>query len=198
MKYSIFMGSPKHAGNTVALLDFFLAESKSLGVDLDVFWLYEKDIRPCLGCGKCQDLEPGSCVQRDDFLSLYQSIQSSDVLLFATPIYSWYCTAPMKASLDRLISSGCPYYGHKRQLSGLRAKRVASLITCGYPIKHGADLWEDGLKRYCEHGEMEYLGIFRKYDLGNPNSLIDEKTQAELHDFAQALYLAANQTSIEV
>ena len=35
-------------------------------------------------------------------------------LLGATPIYSWYCTPPMKAVLDRLVYGMNKYYGRRR------------------------------------------------------------------------------------
>lgn len=34
------------------------------------------------------------CVQEDDFQSLFGSMADCNVLVLATPIYGWYCTAP--------------------------------------------------------------------------------------------------------
>ena len=104
MKYTILMGSPNRDGNTAALLRLFREECETLGVEQEVFWLYEQDIHPCLGCKACQEvLDDLGCVHTDDLRKIYDSVQSSDLLVLATPIYSWFCTPPMKAALDRLI-----------------------------------------------------------------------------------------------
>ena len=112
MKYTILMGSPNRDGNTAALLEYFMDENAEMGIEQDVIYLYDRDIKPCLGCKSCQNVtgELG-CVQGDDFQAIFNSIQTSDVLILATPIYSWYCTPPMKAVMDRLIYAGCKYYG---------------------------------------------------------------------------------------
>jgi len=34
-----------------------------------------------------------------------------DLLVLASPIYSWYCSPPMKAVLDRLVYGMNKYYG---------------------------------------------------------------------------------------
>ena len=184
------MGSPNHDGNTAALLKPFWEENQEMGIEQDVIWLYERDIKPCLGCKACQNVKGSlGCVREDDFEAIYHSIQTSDVLVFATPIYSWYCTAPMKALMDRLIYAGCKYYGAEKQRSSLWMKQVAAITTCGYRPEKGADLWEDGLKRWCRHGEMDYLGMFCHRDIGRKEVFMDEATELDVRDFAHALYI---------
>ena len=95
MKYTILMGSPNHDGNTAALLRPFLETNEELGVEQAVVWLYEKNIQPCTGCKNCQDVVGSlGCVHNDDFEALYHQILDSDLLVLATPIYSWFCTPP--------------------------------------------------------------------------------------------------------
>ena len=190
MKYTILMGSPNRDGNTAALLRPFLEENQEMGIEQDVIWLYERDIKPCLGCKACQNAKGClGCVQEDDFQSVFDSIQTSDVLVLATPIYSWFCTPPMKAVMDRLIYAGCKYYGEEKQPSAYWMKQVATLTTCGYKPSHGADLWEEALKRWCKHGEMDYLGMYCRRDTGKKEEFMDEKTEFDVRDFAHALYI---------
>ncbi|MCI8871112.1 MAG: flavodoxin family protein [Lawsonibacter sp.] len=189
MKYTILMGSPNRRGNTAALLRPFLEENQEMGIEQEVVWLYERDIRPCLGCKACQNAAGClGCVQRDDFQAIFDSVQTSDVLVLATPIYSWFCTAPMKAAMDRLIYAGCKYYGREKQPSAYWMKQVASIVSCGYPPEKGADLWEEGLRRWCRHGEMDYLGMFCRRDTGT-EEFLDSKTEFDIRDFAHALYI---------
>ena len=190
MKYTILLGSPNRDGNTAALLRPFLEENQEMGIEQDVIWLYERDIKPCRGCKACQNVKGClGCVQEDDFQSVFDSIQTSDVLVLATPIYSWFCTPPMKAVMDRLIYAGCKYYGEEKQPSAYWMKQVATLTTCGYKPSHGADLWEEALKRWCKHGEMDYLGMYCRRDMGKKEEFMDEKTEFDVRDFAHALYI---------
>ena len=66
-----------------------------------------------------------------------------DLLLLASPIYLWSCTAPMKVALDRCIYALCKYYGDEKGPSLWEGKAVAALTTCGYRVEKGADLWEE-------------------------------------------------------
>ena len=190
MKYTILMGSPKRDGNTAALLEYFMDENAEMGIEQDVVWLYDRDIKPCLGCKACQDqTDCLGCVQNDDFQAIFDSIQSSDVLVLATPIHSWYCTPPMKAVMDRLIYAGCKYYGKEKQQSAYFMKQVATITTCGYKPNKGADLWEEGLRRWCDHAEMDYLGMFCRRDMGNKDDFTSHQVEFDMRDFAHALYI---------
>jgi len=190
MKYTILMGSPKHDGNTAALLDYFMDENQEMGIEQDVIWLYDRAINPCLGCKACQDAVGClGCVQDDDFEAIFNSIQTSDVLILATPIYSWFCTPPMKAVMDRLIYAGCKYYGEEKQRSAYFMKQVATITTCGYKPNKGADLWEEGLRRWCDHAEMDYLGMFCRRDIGKKEDFTNPQVEFDVRDFAHALYI---------
>lgn len=190
MKYTILMGSPRHDGNTAALLRPFMEENQSRGIEQEVIWLYEKNIQPCLGCKNCQDVRDGlGCIHSDDFQQIFDSIQSSDLVIFATPIYSWFCTPPMKALMDRLIYAGCKYYGEEKQRSVYTGKKVATIATCGYAPEKGADLWKEGLKRWCKHGEMDYLGMYCHRDLGRKDEFMTEVVEKEMRDFARAWHI---------
>lgn len=190
MKYTILVGSPNRDGHTAAMLKPFLDENQEMGIEQDVIWLYERDIKPCVGCKTCQNkTDCLGCVHEDDFQAIFDSIQTSDVLVLATPIYSWFCTPPMKAVMDRLIYAGCKYYGEEKQRSAYWMKQVATLTTCGYPENKGADLWEEGLRRWCKHGEMDYLGMFCRRDTGKEAEFMNERVEFDIRDFAHALYI---------
>ena len=108
MRVCILMGSPRKNGNTNALRLPFQDELEHLGHTVTTHWLYDLDIRPCTACRTCQrDWSGMSCAIRDDVPRLAEEILQSDLLVLATPIYSWYCTPPMKALLDRLVYGLC-------------------------------------------------------------------------------------------
>ena len=191
MKFCILMGSPRREGNTAALLRPFLEECAAMEVETETIWLYDKKIDPCLGCGTCQDrLKELGCVQEDDFEEIFRSMAACDALIFATPIYSWYCTPPMKALMDRAVYAGVKNYGRERGPKLLEGRRAAALTTCGYPPERGADLWEEGVRRWCRHGNVEYLGILCRRDWGGTEPFLNEDREQAARDFAQAIRMA--------
>ena len=191
MKVTILQGSPRREGNTAFLTQAFRDECTRLGVETHYVHLYGEDIRPCLGCMACQDVLDGlGCVQRDGFEPVFRTMAESDVIVLATPIYAWYCTAPMKDLVDRAIYAGNKNYGKERGPAMLAGKKIASIVTCGYPAEKGADLWEAGLKRWCKHGKMEYMGMLCRRDLGRSIPFRDEEKEQAARDFARAIYLS--------
>ena len=191
MKFTILFGSPRPKGNTAALLAPFLDECAGMGVETRRIDLYQQDLRPCVGCMACQNCLDGlGCVQKDDVGPVFEEMLSGDLLVFATPIYSWYCTPPMKALMDRVIYAGVKKYSPEKGMSLLEGMRVASIATCGHPSERGAELWAEGLKRWCGHGKMEYIGIFCRCDPGRQRPFMDEARERDVRDYAQALRLA--------
>ncbi len=191
MRVCLLQGSPRKGGNTAALAEEFLDECGSLGMERCRIDLYDGQVLPCLGCMACQD-HPGGpgCVQKDGFEELFSRMADSQLIVLATPIYAFFCTAPMKALLDRTIYAGNKRYGAAPAQHLLEGRRLASIATCGYPPERGADLWEEGLKRLCRHSGMEYMGLFCRRDWGRETPFLDGEKARAVRDFAQALHLA--------
>ena len=185
-KFCVLMGSPRINGNTAELLKPFIAELKNSGNTVDYITLADKNIQPCRGCYSCQyvDGEYG-CVLQDDVLKIMESIINSDCIVFATPIYTWYCTAPMKALLDRHYGLN-KYYG-KAKGSLWAGKSVAIIATHGYDAEYAAEPFETGIKRLCEHSHVEYAGMYSVRHEENITSFQTEEAVAGAKSFAQQL-----------
>ena len=117
--------SPRKKGNTNWLTDIVVDELRAVGCEVFEFDLFDMEIKPCTACRWCQkDWDSVSCIQKDDMQPIFDAILKSDVILLATPIYSWYCTPPMKAMLDRLVYAMNMYYGDERGPSIWAGKEV--------------------------------------------------------------------------
>ena len=142
MKVCILMGSPRKQGNTNALLVPFRQELEALGAETETVWLHDLDIRPCTACRACQrDWTVFGCARRDDVPAIFDRVLACDLIVLATPIYSWYCTPPMKALLDRLVYGMNKYYGAEKGPALWAGKAMALLLTCGYRPEQGCDLF---------------------------------------------------------
>ena len=188
---TIFRSSPRNHGNTNALTDIVADRFREEGRDVREFDLTRMDIRPCLACRTCQqDWSEVSCVQADDMHQIFDAIMESDLLVLATPIYSWYCTPPMKAMLDRLVYAMNMYYGEERGPSLWKGKKVALIVTSGYPADKGPDLLEEGIRRYCKHSKLEYTEMLWGRHLGYTVDFMDEEKQSQAVAFADRLLAA--------
>ena len=188
MKTYILMASPRKEGNTAALVVPFMDELKSAGHEAEMVWLYDKDIQPCLACRVCQkDWTKFGCARQDDVQEIFDEILDADLIVFATPIYCWYCTAPMKALMDRLVYGMNKYYSDEKGPALWAGKAVASITTCGYRPERGADLWEEGLKRYCKHSGLTYLGQLAERHLGYDTEFMDAEKEVRAREFARKI-----------
>ena len=184
MKCTVLMGSPRKQGNTACALKILTDEMENAGVQCRVVDLYEENPAPCLGCKCCQDAEDFGCVQNDSLIHIYDEIADSDLLLLASPIYCWFCTAPMKAAMDRLIYATNKFYGSSgKKYMLLKGKSLAALATCGYPAEKGSDIWEDGLRRWCKHGKMNYFGMLTLRDFGGEAPFMTKAYEEQTRTF---------------
>jgi multimeric flavodoxin WrbA len=187
-KIYILMGSPRKKGNTIQLLTPFIQEMEAHGCECKTVWLYDKDIRPCTACRGCQkDWTIFGCVQKDDMQEIFDDILACDLLVLATPIYSWYCTPPMKAVLDRLVYGMNKYYGDERGPAIWAGKQIALITTCGYAPDKGADLFEEGMKRYCKHSQLQYVDMLCERDLGYKSIFMDDTKAGHACEFAHKM-----------
>ncbi|MBQ9015425.1 MAG: flavodoxin family protein [Firmicutes bacterium] len=187
-RITVFRASPRKNGNTNALTDVVVTRFRSRGCNVTEFSLYDMDIRPCIACRQCQrDWETVTCVQQDDMHQMIGAICESDLLILATPVYSWYCTPPMKAMLDRLVYMMNMYYGGERGPSLWKGKQLALITTCGYPPEKGADLLEEGIRRYCKHSQLSYEGMLCGRHMGYDTQFMDDDKHAQAIAFADGL-----------
>ena len=188
MKILILMGSGRKAGNTAALLKPFTQELISGGAEVETVWLYDRDIRPCVACRTCQkDWTAFGCCIEDDVQSIAEQILAADLIVLATPIYSFFCTPPMKALLDRLVYCMNKYYGGEKGPALWEGKAVALLMTCGYRPEKGCDLFEEAMRRYCKHSALRYLGSHAERHLGYDVPFMDGEKGARTRAFARDL-----------
>lgn len=132
---------------------------------------------------------------------IFNCILSSDLIILASPIYSWYCTPPMKAALDRLVYGMNKFYGSPEGDENPKGKKAAKepgpslwegkhlaiITTCGYRPERGADLFEEGIKRYCRHSRLRYLGMLAERHMGYGTVFMDAEKESRAREFAKIL-----------
>ena len=186
MKFCVLMGSPRLNKNTAEICKPFIETLKENGAETVYITLADKTILPCKGCYACQDIaERYGCVQEDDAIWIIEEMLAADVVVFATPIYTWFCTPPMKALLDRFYGLN-KFYGTASG-SLWAGKKVALITTNGYDEEYGAGPFRDGMIRLCEHSKLKFLGMYSVRDLDDLASFRSPEAVDGAKAFAQKL-----------
>jgi multimeric flavodoxin WrbA len=104
-KILAFSGSLRHEGNTDTLLKYVAAGAEKAGAEVELVFLREYAIQPCIGCEKCR--QSRYCANWHDGMdTLYPKIEASHAFIIGSPVHNYNITAILKAFIDRLY----PFY----------------------------------------------------------------------------------------
>ena len=203
-KILVLTASPRKEGNTNALVKAFCDGIDEINAEregkeeceYEIFDLCRADMKSCTACRHCQrSTDIPGCIQGDD--EIFEKVLRADLIVLATPVYSWFCTPPAKAFLDRCVYAMNKYYGYDgaegpgigRGTALMEGKAMALITTCGYPVNMGADLLEEGIKRYCRHSKIKYAGMLAEQHKGYDVPFMDDDKKAEAKAFAKSIAL---------
>ena len=193
VKVLVLQGSPHKNGNTKQFSAPFMDELRKNGVAVQEEWIYDKKLKPCMGCGVCQDrLGQLGCVQEDDFAQLVNQMLEADVTVFSTPIYACFPPGPVKIFLDRLIYAPIKLYGKEKAPSLLAGKACAVMITGGASPQRMIVPFETALLALTARHEMKYLGWTGGTDPGKAYVFMNEKKEQRAREFAHTVMDGAN------
>lgn len=140
MKITVFNGSHRgENGNTHVMVEEFSYGARDVGAEVENIFLIKKEIKPCLSCFTCWVKTPGKCIIKDDMKDLLSKFMSSDIVVFATPIYVDNITGIMKIFIDRLIPLIDPHYEKDEVGECRHTKRFEKypkfvvISNCSYP-----------------------------------------------------------------
>lgn len=102
-KILILDGSTRKMGNTSVLLQHFINGAKNNTENIEQVQAKDVDIKYCKGCLRCNLIKRCS-IRDDDWGDLSEKIDEADILVFASPIYFHYVSAPLKNIIDRFRS----------------------------------------------------------------------------------------------
>ena len=103
-KIIILNGAARKNGNTAKLVDAFTDGATSVGNQVKTFYLDGMDIHSCKGCLCAGRDSKSPCSQKDDMDQIYAEFEAADVVVFASPVYFWTITGPLKTAADRLYA----------------------------------------------------------------------------------------------
>lgn len=189
-------------GITSLILKPFLEGIKEAGGSVELFYNKKLDINPCQGCFSCAINNPGECFQKDDMQMLYPKFHSTDIWIFATPLYVNGMTGPMKNLIDRiLIPMGEPGlelrngHCHHPLREVVKNSKIILVSNCGYWELDNFDLLVEHIKALCFHAEREFAGALLRPHGYAFKSMIENKRNVE--DILEAAREAGKQLIME-
>ena len=202
MKVLLVNGSPHEKGCTYTALCEIEKALNNNGVDAEIFWLGNKAVRGCIGCGGCRN-NGGHCVFDDDVTNtLIDKAAQADGFVFGSPVHYAAPSGTICAVLDRAFFAGSKNFKYKPGAAILSCRRAGStaafdvlnkyftisnmpLVSSGYwNMVHGAKA-EDVLKDEEGIQIMRTLGnnmswLLKCIELGAANNISHPEEEAKI------------------
>ena len=140
MKVILVNGSPHEHGTTWAGLDEIERTLQAEGIETEVFWIGNKAIGGCIGCGGCE--ATGRCVFGGVVNEFLDKAEKADGFVFGAPVHYAGPNGNMKSFMDRVFYAGS---------SSFRLKPGACVAACR---RAGVVTTMDDLNKYLTISEM--------------------------------------------
>ena len=140
MKVILVNGSPHKQGCTYTALAEIKKTLETNGIETEEFWLGNKPIAGCIGCGSC--LETGKCFINDKVNEFLEKAPSADGFIFGTPVHFASVSGMITSFMDRV------FYGRRNLFKN---KLGACVVSCR---RGGATSTFDQINKYFAMNNM--------------------------------------------
>ena len=134
MKVMLVNGSPHEQGCTYTALKEIEKTLGECGIESEIFWVGNKPIAGCIGCGACSKL--GCCFMEDAVNEFAPKAQSADGFIFGSPVHYASASGAITSFMDRAFYSAGKY---------MTGKPTANIVSCR---RGGASASFDQLNKY--------------------------------------------------
>ena len=140
MKVILVNGSPHEKGCTYTALKEIENTLNNQDIESEIFWLGNKPISGCLGCGSC--LKTGKCFINDKVNEFLDKVEEADGFIFGTPVHFASASGMITSFMDRV------FYGRSNLFKN---KPSAGIVSCR---RGGASSTFDMLNKYFSMNNM--------------------------------------------
>jgi multimeric flavodoxin WrbA len=175
-------GSPRKTANTATLVEALFEAAGESGATTTRFDVAQMSVADCDADRACLESAEAECILQDDMQQIYQALRRADAWVFATPIYFWNVTAPMKRAIDRLYAFYTTEGGWRLGLEGER--RGAVIVVQADAEQETPRHIAEYLERVLRDLNVRVVGRIAEGNIGNPG---DAAARSDLLDRARDL-----------
>ncbi len=197
MKCMVINGSPSmEKGNTHHVLMPFIKGMEKGGAEIELLFSSQLSIKPC-SCGimHCWYRIPGvCCIQDDDMKEVYPKLADSELLVWATPVYS-----PIPGEMQHLLNRLCPLLipdlqnrdgrTRSRFRTHVRIQRIALVVTGGWWEKENANSVVQIIRETAANASVPFAGAAIRphaHMIRSPQVSATPKAQSVIDAFEEA------------
>jgi multimeric flavodoxin WrbA len=127
MKVLLVNGSPHEKGCTYTALSAVAGELNAAGVETEIFWIGNKAVGGCIGCGGCRG--KGKCVFGGVVNEVIDKAAAADGFVFGSPVHYASMSGNMTSLMDRLSYAGGANLCYKPAAIVASARRAGTTAT---------------------------------------------------------------------
>ena len=129
MKVLMLNGSPHQNGCTFTALSEIAAELEGIGVESEIVWLGNGEIRDCIGCKACRKLDCKCVFDHDIVNVIINKAKDCDGFVFGSPVYYAHASGRLLSVLDRVFYSASTVFAHKPGAAVASARRAGTTAS---------------------------------------------------------------------
>lgn len=130
-KLIAILGSPHENGSAAAMMDCALKATDLSEWEIEIIYLYQKQIAFCNGCRVCA--KTGKCIINDDMQEIAEQMKTCDRIILAAPTYWANVPAAVKNLFDRLFGIALEETSTFPRPRLNRKQRYLLLTACNTP-----------------------------------------------------------------
>ena len=100
MKVLLINGGPHKSGCTYTALKEVADTLESQGIETEIYWLGNKPVAGCIGCGACS--KTGKCFMDDGVNILAERAKDADGFIFGSPVHFASATGALTSFMATL------------------------------------------------------------------------------------------------
>ncbi|HNQ67644.1 MAG TPA: flavodoxin family protein [Bacteroidales bacterium] len=200
MKISVLNFSLRKTGRTSKVFyPFIKGLQKSKDNKIELYHLTDWEIKNCQGCSHCWFIDPGNCIINDDFSKQIKNIITSDLIVFASPIWVGNGTHLFRTFAERLFGTIKPdFIEHPNHIYGhnnLQNRQIKTILisTCALPGYHNFSSLIENIKSFDYLCNFNFIGSLLK----SQSLELDIIDNTSMKYFTEIVYNAGRNVSDE-
>ena len=161
-------GSPRKRGATGMLMGAAIKGAKDIGVNVEIIYANNMNIKPCQGNGHC--LKLNGCIYQDDMSMFQDSFLAADGFIISSPVYFGSVTAQLKTIIDRCQVFWAIKQNNKTVPIGGKWRPLLFIATSGLDNKRG-DRFDGSLEVIKNLGYALDFNIFKTVLVANTDQM---------------------------